>query len=113
MSLDEGRDARDEAIARVSENTLAWRTVAFEALEAVCYRQVTVTSDDVWAELEALSIPRPDEARAMGPVMLRGVKQGLMVPQGFTQGTNPRHHADVMRVYRSLTVLDGERDCAA
>jgi hypothetical protein len=106
-------EARDEAIERVSSNSLAWRTVAHEALEAVCYRQLTVTSDDVWAELERMDIPRPDEARAMGPVMMRGVRLGLIVPHGFTQGTNPRHHADVMRVYRSLAAIEAVRDCAA
>ena len=99
--IDAARDARDEAIANVSVTSVPWRTVAYEALLAVAEAQETVTSDDVWQELERRDIPRPAEGRAMGPVMMQGVRDGVIVPNGYTQGTNPKHHADVMRVYRS------------
>lgn len=97
-----GREARDEAVSRVEASSAPWGALALLALERVAYRQPTVTSDDVWAELDAAGLPRPAEGRAMGPVMVRGTREKLIEPEGFTQGTNPRHHADVMRVYRSL-----------
>ena len=100
--LDAARDARDEAITNVSVTSVPWRTVAYEALLAVAAAQDTVTSDDVWKELERRDIPRPPEGRAMGPVMMQGVRDEVITPDGYTQGADPRHHADVMRVYRAL-----------
>lgn len=95
-----GRTARDAAIADVEVRSVPWRTVAWEALCDLVDVSATLTSDDVWAELDRRSIPRPEEGRAMGPVMQRAVREGLITPTGYTQGTNPKHHADVMRVYR-------------
>lgn len=96
------RAARDEAIATVASHSPHWRSIANQALQTVAYRQRMVTSDDVWLELDRLSIPRPPEGRAMGPVMQWGVREGYIAPSGFTQGTQKAHHADVMRVYASL-----------
>lgn len=97
--------ARDSAVADVEVPAAPWVAIAREALRAVAERQATLTSDDVWQELERRGVPPPAEGRAMGPVMVRARKEGLIVPMGYTQGTNPKHHADVMRVYRSLVTL--------
>jgi hypothetical protein len=99
FDLEEGRRRRDEAMDHV--NNPPWRSFAERALRQVARRQASVTSDDVWAELDRMEIPRPAEGRAMGPVMMAGVKEGLIVPSGYASGRNPKHHADVMRVYRS------------
>lgn len=93
------REARDEALERVHD--APWASFAWPALEAVARRQAVVTSDDLWKELDRRGIPRPIEGRAAGPVMLRGVREGLIQPLGFTTGTNRKHHGDVMRTYQS------------
>lgn len=95
----EGRARRDEALERVADPP--WSSFANRALQAVARRQPVVTSDDVWAELERMGIPSPGEKRAMGPVMVAGTREGWITPLGYTTGTNPKHHADVMRTYRS------------
>lgn len=100
--IEAGRDARDQSLADVAVHSAPWSAVARDALHAVARRQERVTSDDVWAELDAMGIARPIEGRAMGPVMVRGVREGVIAPDGYTQGTDPRHHADIARLYRSL-----------
>jgi hypothetical protein len=97
--LEQGRALRDEALERV--HNPPWASFANLALRAVAGRQQVVTSDDVWAELERIGIPEPGEKRAIGPVMVAGVRAGWIEPLGYTTGTNPKHHADVMRTYRS------------
>jgi hypothetical protein len=99
------RASRDMAVADVEVRAAPWVAVAREALLAVAERQVSLTSDDVWQELERRGVPAPEEGRAMGPVMKRAMREGVIEPVGYTQGTNPKHHADVMRVYRSLVTL--------
>lgn len=99
LSLEDARAARDVALDRVDDPP--WRAFADRAIAAVAARRNTVTSEDVWAELDRMGIPRPAEARCMGPAMVAAVKAGLLATMGFTTGTNPKHHADVMRVYRS------------
>jgi hypothetical protein len=101
MTLWEAWERRDEAIDRVQRRTSAWRALAYQALEDVARRQFYVTSDDVWDELFLRNVPRPDEGRAMGPVMQKGVREGLLIPDGYVTGRDPRHHADVARRYRS------------
>ena len=93
--------ARDEALSRVESTSAPWRSFADRAVAAVARRLETLTSDDVWDELERMGIPRPSEGRAMGVVMRKAVKDGLLRPEGFTTGRNPRHHLDVARLYRS------------
>lgn len=93
------REARDEALERVADPP--WQSFAMQALQTVAQREPVVTSDMVWMQLDAMGIPRPLEARAMGPVMVAAVRSGLLEPLGYTQGTNPKHHADIQRTYRS------------
>ena len=97
--LEEGRAKRDEAMEAVDDPT--WKHFAKLALLAVAKARVTVSSDDVWAELDRMGVPRPPEGRAMGPVIAKAIKDGTLLPAGFASGRNPRHHADVMRLYQS------------
>ena len=97
--LEEGRAERDDALEVVDDPP--WRHFAELALLAVAKARVTVCSDDIWAELDRMGIPRPIEGRAMGPVMMNAVRDGTLLPAGFASGRNPKHHADVMRLYQS------------
>ncbi len=97
----EARAARDEAVRTVAASEAPWVAVAFDALCAVARRQQFLSSEDVWVELDRMGIPRPAEGRAMGPVMVRGTREGVIRLAGFTTGTDPRHHSDILRTYRS------------
>lgn len=96
-----GVAARDEAMSRVEERSAPWRAVAWDVLMDLARTRETLTSDDLFIELERRHIPRPVEARAAGPVMQRGIREGVLVPIGYTAGRDPRHHRDVARLYRS------------
>lgn len=91
-------EQRNRALEQVDDPP--WGALAMVAIRALCGRQRHITSDEVWQELDRMGVPRPVEGRAMGPVMVRAHREGLIEPIGFTQGTNPRHHADLMRMYR-------------
>lgn len=95
-------EARNEAMARVESHSAPWAAVAMDALRDVAKVRSIVSSEDVWACLDARGIPRPVEGRAMGPVMARAVKQGILDPLGYDRGTDPKHHRDILRTYRSL-----------
>lgn len=94
-----GLELRDEAMERVDNPP--WRAFADRALLSVARTYGVVTSEDVWQELDRMGIPRPAEARCMGPCMAAAVKAETLEPTGYQRSSDPRHHADVMRVYRS------------
>lgn len=93
--------ARDEGMSRVEVRSAPWRVVAWDALIAVARRTVVLSSEDVWRELDRMGVSRPIEPRAIGPVMMRAVREGVLTPLGYERGTDPKHHRDILRVYRS------------
>jgi hypothetical protein len=101
--LDMGALLRDEGIARAELAAMPWGAVAFDVLVEILPSLTTLTSEDVWAELDRRGIPRPAEGRAMGAVMQRAIRAGLIVPVGFTTSTVPAHHKDPTRLYRRAT----------
>lgn len=74
---DEAKAARDEGMAKV-ETPMAqpWMALATIALHRTACRFEMLTTDDVWAELREHGIDGPSEPRALGPVMMRGARQG-------------------------------------
>lgn len=98
-SVAEARAARDAALERVHD--APWASFAMQALQTVARREPTLSSEDEWKQLDSQGIPRPPEQRCIGPVMVRGVREGLIAPLGYTTGSDPRHHADICRTYRS------------
>ena len=96
--------ARDAALAQVEVHSAPWRVVAFDALVAVAKRDAEVSSESVWAELDRWGVSPPPEPRAIGPVLLRAVREGVLAPKGYSRGTDPKHHRDILRTYRSLVV---------
>lgn len=95
-------EARDEALARVESHSADFRTVAYDALRYVAAHQDRLTSEDVWRRLEAMGFSKPAEARAIGPVMKRGTREGLIAFVEYGHSSNPAHHRDVQAVYRSV-----------
>jgi len=93
-----GRKLRDQALERVEGNAKAdWTQQAFEVVTALARSGRPFTPDDVWAA----GLPRPREARALGPVMMRAVKSGLIEPTGeWINSKQASQHATPVRVWR-------------
>jgi len=97
--------ARDESIEQVQANSVVWRVAAERALKDLAYTHWNLTSDDVWWLLRDQHIPVPTEPRAMGPVMLQGVRKGWIRATNEVrisdQSATPNHRRP-QRVYASL-----------
>ena len=57
--------------------TPEWKTAAWEAILHAAHYCKEFTTDEVWLRLDRLGIPAPEEPRAMGPLMMRAVHQGI------------------------------------
>lgn len=110
VTIEEAIAARDEAVRTVAASEAPFVAVAFEALVAVVNRERLwareagmarpITSEDVWAKMTDQGFSKPAEPRAMGPVMLRGVREGLIRPTGrFVTSTMRTRHAGPIREY--------------
>ena len=75
-------------------------------LVRVAGRQATLISDDVWVEVEAIA---PDattpEGRAMGAIIRRGVKQGIIEASGnYRPSARKNCHGNLVAEWTSLVV---------
>jgi len=105
VTIEEAIAARDEAVRTVAASEAPFVAVAYDALRVLCRWNPgeTVTSEDVWEMLGLRGISKPAEPRAMGPVMLRGVREGLIRPTGrFVTSTMRTRHAGPVREYEVL-----------
>lgn len=93
--------ARDEALGRVEGGSdPRWVAAAERAVIWCANRFGTFTSDEVWDRLEYRKVPAPREPRALGPVMKRAVRDGLIEPAGYVQSARQERHCAPVRVYR-------------
>lgn len=94
----QSRAARDAAMAQVDENADAdWLTRAADAVDDLAHRGEPFNVDDVWDLLAAWSVPAPREPRALGPVMYRAARDGVIVSDGWV--TSRRRHQAPIRMY--------------
>lgn len=104
--------AKHSAIAQVQRNANPeWLDAFRQALERVARSQYRFTSDAIWEEFERqLDRPSQHEPRAAGAVVVKAIKDGVIVPEAnlFWRSTSPRCHNRPKRVYRSL-IYSGER----
>lgn len=100
----EGRERRDEAVARVDRNaSLAWKRQAEDAAISVARSLPEFTTDDVWRVLRAGGVVEPHEPRAMGPVMMSLRRKKIIVAtEHFTTTARPVAHAAPIRIWKSL-----------
>jgi hypothetical protein len=83
LSLDEALTARDVAIARADDGAAPdWKTMAAAAVRHCADQLHTFTTDDVLVRLAELGAPRTTSLTALGPVMQRAAKSGLIVKTG-------------------------------
>lgn len=100
--MDAGQLALDDALGRVEKSAdEKWMTAADYAVAHLALRKPEVTADDVWDVLDGMELETP-ENRAMGPVMRRAAKAGIIERTDRTIKTRrpSRNHGDV-RVWRS------------
>lgn len=78
-----------------------WKEDAARALRIVAARQDEITTDDVWAELDAMA-GKTHERRAMGPVMVQAAKDGLIRasdPERYRKSDRPVCHRGPKRIW--------------
>ena len=101
-----GEAAKEEAITRVEAHASrawldeAWWALQAERLFAISHFIQSITTDEVWQALHRAGVHDPHEPRAMGPVMRRAVKEGLLRPTStFRPSAMPQNHRRPVRVY--------------
>jgi len=76
-----------------------WAEMAYAAVRQVANNQQEFTPDDIWAT----GLQKPSEARALGGVMRRARKDGVIEKTGRVQPTTqPESHGTDVTVWRSL-----------
>ena len=90
--------ARDEALERVEGGAPEeWLRDAHLKVHEVAYRLDDFTTDDLFE----WGLWQPPEPRALGPVMLKAVRDGLIEKTGdYRQSRMPRCHGRPKAVYR-------------
>ena len=95
-----GPALRDRAFTRVARVDPAWIERAWTLVELLAQTGREFTPDDVWAA----GLDRPQEPRALGPVMMRAAKAGLIVPTGrWVQSRQASQHATPVREWKGAT----------
>ena len=99
LGLD-GFALRDAAMERVEAAAGDdWNGRALAAVRLVCRTQTTFSTNAVWAT----GLEKPQEPRAMGPVMMRARIAGYCTPLDHTEPSEaPSQHGQPLRVYQSL-----------
>lgn len=81
---------------------VSWGEYAMRAVEEIAATKADMTGDDVWFWLERHDIPGPSEPRALGVVMIRAAKRGLIVKTpNFRDSERPGMHRTPLRVWNS------------
>lgn len=102
------RAKRDRAVERVEANAdELWKAEAWSFMLRFCEEHAEVFCDDLWDA----GLPRPREARAIGPLMMRARKAGLIAPTGQSR-PSVRSHLSSKPVWRSLVYRGREEGVA-
>ncbi|HGJ4321654.1 TPA: hypothetical protein ACLFMB_001697 [Salmonella enterica subsp. diarizonae serovar 61:l,v:1,5,7] len=76
----------------------AWKQKAYEVVVNVAKTHQEFTPDEVWAA----GLEKPEEARALGGVMARARKEGLIEKTGRVRPTTqPESHATDVTIWQS------------
>lgn len=92
---------RDDALARAEKGAGDWIGKAYKVVRAIAEDHKFFTTDDVWKVLV-----KPEEPRAMGPVMLSLQRDGIIAPTGHFKSTaQPSRNCAPVRLWRSLVYV--------
>src|SRR5262249_41310286 len=98
-------EAKAAAIERVEQNSQTFVDAAFSRLLVIAKRQRFLSSLDVWNVCGDLDQPR--HPRAMGPVMLRAARGGLIIRTGRTvKSGRASDHDQALAIWESK-IWDG------
>ena len=100
FDVDRSEAARESAIAQVDAAAPDdWKAAAWKTVFSLATRMDKFTTDDVWRALCYV----PPEPRAMGAIMKRAAKKGIIEATGdFIQSVRVACHRRPLRVWRSL-----------
>jgi hypothetical protein len=100
--MDTGQLALDVALDAVDNSAdERWKKAADYAVMQLALRKPEVTADDVWDVLDGLNVDT-HENRAMGPVMRRAAKDGIIErTERTTKTRRPTRHKGDVRVWKS------------
>jgi hypothetical protein len=98
--------ARTNALQRVDDHADPdWRNVAYQCVVAVARRCAAFTTDEVLDELAKHPAISTHEGRALGPVMMRAQRAGVIViTDRFVKSEAVSRHCASKRVWSSLIV---------
>lgn len=102
-----GRAARDKAIQKVETHANdEWKQSAFAAVEKTAREAEAFIVDSVWLRMPEGSSTH--EGRAMGAIMQKAQREGLIAPTNdFRPSFDKTHHACPRRVWKSLVYGGG------
>lgn len=104
MTEDDGSTGKKDGMDRVDANAdLDWKTEAYNAVLRIAAAQEFFTPDDVRAEI-ALTGATTHDDRALGPIMLRCAREGLIEKMEIGLSVNPSRHRGHAQRWRSLVV---------
>lgn len=103
LEREDAERARDEAVARVERHADAdWMDAALQAVVDLANDRGSFTTDDVWLLLDARGVPGPHEVRAMGAVMRRAARRGLVLKSDRVRNSvRAECHARPVAVWQS------------
>lgn len=98
LDLPAAVEARDEALDRVEKGvTDAWKEEARNIVLRKYWRDGEFTSDDIWAA----GLEKPAEPRALGTVLMKLAKEGLIEKTGrYIKTAQVSRHAAPIAVWR-------------
>jgi len=101
--MNEARQAREEAIERVTENADAgWLDLAVRAIRYTAKHQAYFTTDDIWDLMETYGIKGPREPRAMAAAIRHAQDEGVIRrTDDYTASNRKESHARPKRVWAS------------
>ena len=95
---------RDEALEQVEGNAnQAWTDLVIEIIRDIASGSNSLTSDDVWLELQNYPSVQTHQPSAMGAMFRRASSLGFIESSSnFVSSKRPSSHARPIRVWQSL-----------
>lgn len=98
LNAKKSRTNRDKAIERAEKGAGSWLGHAYRVARRVAEQFQFFTTDDVWKA----GLVKPDEPRALGPVMLSLERDGIIAATSkFKSTAQPSRNCAPVRLWRS------------
>jgi len=104
LDLDAALETRDAAVDAAGANAdVTWFQQAYQAVENLAHSRHRFIVDDVWKVLAQMGVEKPVEARAMGAVLRRAQREGIIEPTGgLRRSAQVQCHGNRRQVWKSL-----------